>query len=244
MLTGISTLVDLEVPLPQLCEMIAAAGFDCISLSHNVEHSGYHTAAGRRSIAALLDRHELQLNYIHPPIQAYYDLTSLDEQVRRLTLEMLKLSIFACAELGGRCVTVHACNERRFPVEELADRTAAGLRALEVIVPFAQSQEVMFCLENLPCHYSAHGVTMELLKHCDLPGLYVTLDPNHAWVRCEDPRALVRQLAPRTRATHISDTFGQFDSHLLPGRGKVELDFVARELAGAGFSSARGDVVD
>src|ERR1041384_1153561 len=127
MLTGISTLVDLEVPLPQLCEMIAAAGFDCVSLCHNVEHSGYHSSAGRRQIAALLDRHELQLDYIHPPIQAYYDLTSLDEQVRRLTLEMLKLTIFACAELGGRAVTVHACNERRPLDQELDERHAAGV---------------------------------------------------------------------------------------------------------------------
>ena len=39
--------------------------------------------------------------------------------------------------------------------------------------------------------------------------LYVTLDPNHAWIANTDPMALVRELAPRVRATHMCDTFGR-----------------------------------
>src|SRR5688572_14569800 len=81
MRTGISTLVDLEVPLPRLLELIASTGFDAVGLCHNVEHAGYHTPHGRRELKRLLETYGLHLDYIHPPIQPYYDLTALDEQV-------------------------------------------------------------------------------------------------------------------------------------------------------------------
>ncbi|MDQ3024467.1 MAG: sugar phosphate isomerase/epimerase, partial [bacterium] len=244
MRTGISTLVDLEIPLPRLLELIASTGFDCVGLSHNVEHSGYHTAAGRKDIRRLLDTYGLGLDYIHPPIQSYYDLTSQDEQVRRISVEVAKLSISACAELGGRSVTIHLCNTKNFPENELEDRTAQGLRSLEELLPFAAASNVLFCAENLPNHFSGNNVTLAILRKYDGEGLYVTLDPNHAWINHEDPMALVRELAPRARATHFCDTFGRNDSHLLPFTGKVDMPAVARALATSGFSTKRGDVVN
>jgi sugar phosphate isomerase/epimerase len=244
MRTGISTLVDLEIPLARLLELIAAAGFDCVGLSHNVEHSGYHTAAGRRELKRLLDTFHLDLDYIHPPIQPYYDLTSLDEQVRRISIEVAKLSIAACAELDGRAITIHLCNTKQFPDTETEERTAQGLRSLEELVPFAVQNNVMFCAENLPNHFAANNVTLAILRKYDGEGLHVTLDPNHAWIQCEDPYALIRELAPRVRATHFCDTFGRSDSHLLPFTGKVDWPAVSRTLAAAGFSDKRGDVVN
>jgi sugar phosphate isomerase/epimerase len=244
MRTGISTLVDLEVPLPRLFELIASTGFDCVGLSHNVEHSGYHTPHGRRELQRLLETYGLALDYIHPPIQPYYDLTALDEQVRRVGIEIQKMAILACAELGGRSVTSHLCNIKHFPTEELHDRVEAGLRSLEELLPFATENKVLFCAENLPGHFSANTVTLEILRRFDGENLYVTLDPNHAWIANDDPLALVRELAPRVRATHFCDTFGRADSHLLPFTGKVDFVAVSRTLSAAGFSDSRGDCVN
>src|SRR5688572_18626924 len=71
---GISTLVDLDLPMPELLERIAAAGFTHIGLSHDVQHAGYHTAAGRRALAGWLAHSGLSLDYIHPPIAAWVDM--------------------------------------------------------------------------------------------------------------------------------------------------------------------------
>lgn len=244
MLTGISTLVDLSVPLPRLLEQIAAAGFDCVSLCHDVGHSSYHAPAGRAELRRLLADSGLRLNYIHPPIQPYYDLTSLDPQVRRFSVELHRMVIDACAELEGLAVTAHACNEKRVPAADLAPRVEAGQRSLEELGPYAAQLSVHFCVENLPGTYGAQDVTDALLRQCERGDVYVTLDPNHAWIGCDDPRALIERLAPRVRATHISDTLGERDSHLLPGDGVVDFGQVAAALARAGFGSARGDVLD
>jgi len=244
MRTGISTLVDLEIPLPRLLELIASTGFDCVGLSHSVEHSGYHTPSGRREIRRLLETYGLELDYIHPPIQAYYDLTSMDEQVRRVGIEITKMSIGACAELGGRAITVHLCNTKQFPREELTERADAGLRSLEELLPIAADAGVLFCAENLPGNFAANAVTLEVLRRYDGEGLWVTLDPNHAWIGSDDPLGLVRELAPRVRATHICDNFGRADSHLLPFTGKVDFRGVGQALSAAGFSTERGDVVN
>jgi sugar phosphate isomerase/epimerase len=244
MRTGISTLVDLNVPLPRLLEMVAASGFDCVSLSHKVEHAGYHTPGGLAELKRLLELFGLQLNYIHPPIQPYLDISSLQPQVRRMGIETLKMSIDACSALGGRAVTVHVSNEADIPADEHEGRIAAGLESLAELVPYSVERSVLFCIENLPGNLDANTITLELLRRCELPDLWVTLDPNHAWIGSADPLGLIAELAPRVRATHFSDTFGRDDSHLLPGRGKVDFLSVARLLAAAGFSTGRGDVVD
>jgi sugar phosphate isomerase/epimerase len=244
MLTGISTLVDLEIPLPRLFDMIAASGFTHVSLSHDVKHSEYHTAEGRAMIKRLLRANGLKLDYIHPPIEVYFDLTSLDHNVRKLSVEMLRMPIDACAELGGRSLTLHVCNERRIAPDQIERRAEVGAAALAEVVEYAATRDVLICVENLPGYYAAQQVTMALLRRADSKGAWVTLDANHAWVDNDDPKALVSELAPRVRTTHFSDTMGRYDSHLLPGEGIVDYRFVAEELASHGFGPGRGDVID
>jgi sugar phosphate isomerase/epimerase len=108
----------------------------------------------------------------------------------------------------------------------------------------AEAAGVYLCVENLPSTYGAQQVTMALLRQGGLEGVYVTIDPNHAWIDNPDPQGLVSELAPLVRATHFSDTLGHHDSHLIPGEGIVDYGHVATELARSGFGPARGDVVD
>jgi sugar phosphate isomerase/epimerase len=239
--TGISTLVELDLPIGELCASIRAAGFSHVSLGHDVRHAGYHLPEGRAALKRILADSGLKLNYIHPPIEAYFDLTSLDPTVRRLSIEALMLPVEACAELGGQALTIHACNEHSIPPEQIAARASAGIESLAELSRRSEGSGVMLCVENQPNPLGSQTITLALLRGGILagaPGLenvWATLDPNHALMSNPAARELMLEMGPRVRAAHFSDNYGEHDSHNIPFEGKVDWACVAEALGRGGF---------
>lgn len=245
--TGISTLVELALPIGELCASVAAAGFSHVSLCHDVRHAAYHLPEGRAALKRTLRDSGLKLNYIHPPIEAYFDLTSLDPTVRRLSLEALMLPLEACAELGGQALTIHACNEAKLPGEQIPARTQVGLDTLAELSARAEGSGVRICVENQPNPYGSQAVTLSLLRGGVLEGkaglenIWCTLDPNHASMDNPAARDLILEMGPRVRAAHFSDNYGSCDSHNIPYDGKVDWGAVAAALGRGGFLAAGPD---
>ncbi|MCC7477449.1 sugar phosphate isomerase/epimerase [bacterium] len=233
---GISTLVDLDLSMPELLDRIASAGFSHVGLSHDVAHAGYQRPAGRRQLARWLQQSRLELDYIHPPITPYIDLCSLDEGVRAYSIALHEFIIRACAELGGQALTVHANNDLLSPPEEDSARAAAGRESLARLGELGLREGVLLCVENQPGNMASQRITAALLPLiADLPGVALTLDPNHARIDNEDYLSLVECMAPAVRATHFSDTMGAHDSHQIPGEGVVDFAAVGRLLGSQGF---------
>ncbi|MBN2083551.1 sugar phosphate isomerase/epimerase [bacterium] len=235
--TGISTLVDLDLPMDELAPMIADAGFKYISLSHDVKHAGYHLPEGRERLLKLWDGLGLKLNYIHPPLECYHDLTSLDQQVRRSTIELMKLAMHATAELGGSSITIHIANDAQIPDEQFPPRIAAGLESLKELLEFAEVVGVTLCQENLPNTFDAGRLSLEIIKAtAGWNNLRICLDACHATM--QNPHALefVAGIAPRIFTTHFSDTMGEEDSHLVPGEGNVDFPGIAEIMGKAGYN--------
>jgi protein FrlC len=236
MKTGISTLVDLALPMEELSHLIAEAGFKYISLSHDIKHAGYHLPEGRERLLKLWDGLGLSLNYIHPPLECYHDITSLDSQVRRSTIELMKLALHACSQLNGLSVTIHVANDARIPPEQFPARIKAGLESLKELVDYATRGGVTLTVENLPQIYDVGKLSLALIRAtADWPELKVCLDSCHATMQNDKATELIRELAPRVYTTHFSDTMGEEDSHLIPGEGQVDFPGIARELGEAGF---------
>lgn len=234
---SISTLVDLSMPIDELLAAVAAAGFDRVSLGHEVEHSGYHLPGRIPELGALLERYGLKLNYIHAPLERYYDLCSLNKYLRWATVELMKVPLEACAMLGGVCVVVHPMNGPLGPGERVENRIEAGLESLAELSEFAGELGVRIALENLPSTLEAGRIGLEVLRKAQLPNVGICLDTCHARIEHEDMLELVRELAPRVIATHCSDTCGAKDSHLIPGDGAVDFSAVAAILSEAGYNS-------
>lgn len=233
---GINTLVDLDMPFDELLRAIASAGFDNVSLSHRVGHAGYHLPEGRATLAGLLRETGLVLNYIHVPIEDYHDLSSTDPQVRKLTIETYKMCLQACHDLGGRSIVAHATGRRDFASDdELAQAFEASLESTARLCDYANELGVAFCLENLPIDHDWQKLSLRVMAAADFDGFGLCLDTCHAMIANDDPLELVNWMAPRVRATHLSDTMGAHDSHLLPGEGEVDFKAVGRELGRAGF---------
>jgi sugar phosphate isomerase/epimerase len=235
--TGISTLVDLDVPIAELARMVAAAGFTHISLSHDIKHARYHLPEGREDLRRLLDETGLKLNYIHPPLECYHDLTSPEPQVRRATIEMMKLALDAVAALGGCCITVHVANESSIPDEQFPQRIRSGLESLRELADYAGQCNAAVTVENLPGTLDIGRLSLEVIRAtADQPEIKVCLDSCHATMHNSQAIELVRELAPRVLTTHMSDTMGDEDSHLVPGEGNVDYPAITRELGRAGFT--------
>ena len=235
--TGICTLVDLDVPLAELSRAIAAAGFEYISLSHDVLHSGYNFPGKIQPLRELWAELGLKLDYVHVPLAYYLDLTSLDSQVRRASIEINKLAIRAAGMLGGRGVAVHGMNGEIGPGETAAQRVQSGMESLRELMQYASDHGVMLGLENLPLDIDCGRVSLELLRaSAGLESLGICLDSCHAWIENPHARDLVRELAPRVILTHFSDTQGASDSHLIPGEGIADFEHIATELGRSGFS--------
>ena len=233
---GISSLVEMDAPFDDLARMIANAGFSHLSLGHDIEQTGYHLAARRAQLRALFTRLGLKLDYIHAPIQHYYDITSLEPQVRRLSIEVLKLCCDAAGDLGGEGVVVHLMNGPLGAEESVQQRVAAGLISLDELLDYAGERQVRIYAENLPLDLDCGVVSLALIRAARQPSLRLCLDSCHSRIKNPDYLALVRELAPRVGATHLSDTMGELDSHLIPGEGVIDFDAVSAELGRAGFS--------
>lgn len=235
---SISTLVDLTMPLEDLLEAIAAAGFDKASLSHQVEHSGYHLPGRIPELKSLLNRNGLRLNYIHAPLERYFDLCSTNRYLRWATVELMKVPLQACAELGGACVVAHPMNGPLGPGDTDEARIEAGLESIAELAEFALEQGVVLALENLPLNLDAGRVGLEVIRRATQDGVGVCIDTCHARIENPDMLELVRELAPRVVATHCSDTWGAKDTHLIPGEGCVDFPAVAELLREAGYLGA------
>lgn len=233
---GISTLVDLDQPLESLLVQIAEAGFTHVSLSHNVEHAGYHLPSRRLKLRQQLAELGLKLNYIHAPLERYYDLTSLDPQVRRAGLEIMKICIMASAELGGDGVVLHMMNGVMGEGDSVAQRVAAGMNSLAELAQFAQAHGVRISAENLPLNLDCGMVSLAVLRELNGLPVGICLDVCHASMHVPSGLPLMQELAPRVIHTHLSDTMGEHDSHLIPGEGSVDFSAVAQALGCAGFA--------
>ena len=235
--TGICTLVDLDVPLAELSRAIAGAGFTHISLSHDVLHGGYQHPANIQPTRELWADIGLKLDYVHVPLAYYLDLTSVDSQVRRASIEVNKLAVVAAAKLGGRGVAVHAMNGNLGPGETAAEHIRMGMESLRELAIFASDNGVVLGVENLPLDLDCGQVSLELLRaSAGIEGIVICLDSCHAWIKNPQAVELVTELAPRVQLTHFSDTHGEHDSHLLPGQGAVDFDLITRALGQAGFN--------
>ena len=234
--TGICTLVDLDVPIDELVRAIAAAGFSHVSLSHDPAHTGYQTADGRRRFRALLDETGLKLNYIHAPLSGWIDLASLDEQTRRASVEATKMSVRACGELGGQAVVAHASGLFVIPDEQLDEMARQAIRSLDELAECADECGVMMCIENLPRIEDCSKVTLRVMRLLENDSIHYCVDPCHATIQNDEAVELMRSMAPRVKVTHMSDTMGEADSHLIPFEGNVDWGSVTSLLGDAGYN--------
>jgi len=218
--------------IPHL-EALAGTGIDCIELfCTDATDAQWREPGFPARLVAAAGRLGLRLPSCHAPFGAT-DLSSVDEAVRRASVETVT-EVFALArDLGAGIVVVHAGTE---PPEE-ADRgllTNQALKSLDTLAPRADVRGVRIALEMLPRTCIPNRVA-EMLHMLETLGgrIGVCYDINHAGLY-EDVPWSVTTLGSHLITTHISDHDGQ-ERHWLPGRGMVDWPAFIRALDKIGY---------
>lgn len=130
--------------------------------------------------------------------------------------------------LGAKTYTIHpGWVEEKYCTAALLhqcrEKTSEALAAI-----LAQSEGVRICVENQnpsEKEKAKAGVSPDNLHYLvrDLPNAMFTFDLGHAYVFNGCPEEFAASLGPqRIGIAHIHDNSGMEDSHLPPGRGKVD----------------------
>lgn len=170
----------------------------------------------------------LKIDSFHLPYGSQHDLTSPDETIRLHALNVLKPALRQAAALGARVAIIH-------PTTGLHDVTVLGFdpllntleKSLAELLPLAESLGVILALENIPPReIHRFGSAPEHFKRFHErfahPSLGFCLDTGHALLSLHSRAAdLAEAMKPRLQAFHLNDNAGDRDSHLAPGRGRV-----------------------
>jgi sugar phosphate isomerase/epimerase len=180
-------------------------------------------------IASLYKSQGLSIDSFHLPFTPEDDITSFYETVRRGAVASMKMWIERAALAGARVVIQHPTTARfDVALEGLDNYLRALEKSLAELLPWAQEHGIIVALENMlpppegarlgsrPEHFRAFH---EKFAH---PHLGFCLDTGHALVAGhQNANEFFEAMAPALAAFHLADNAGDRDSHLAPGRGRV-----------------------
>ncbi|WP_456366045.1 sugar phosphate isomerase/epimerase family protein [Thermococcus sp.] len=204
--------------LGEWLEKAEELGFEFIELVSEWPH--FVTCDNWRGYRELLESHSLGIT-LHAPFSDL-NIGSLNERIRRASIEVLGETLEIASALDVLAVTVHPghCSpvSRRYRMDyNLVHR--ASLMELEKL---AEEHGVPVGVENMPNFPILDAQTperlAELLKGINLG---VTFDVGHLNTTTRDFEGFLQIFQGRIVSVHLHDNSGESDEHLPPGDGTV-----------------------
>ena len=238
--TGFTLVGKSHEEIQQLCRGAGLAGIEA-----SVELFPTTSEAELEAIGASYREAGLKFDSFHLPFEADDDIASFYESTRRQAVDKARYWMERAALLGARVGIQHPTTNRlNADVEGLDNYFRQLDKSLQVLLPAAEQLGFVIALENLPPG-EAGGRLSARPEHFARftaefahPNLGFCLDTGHALIAAGPEKAalFLEIMAPHLQAFHLSDTAGDRDSHLAPGRGLVEWDGVFRQAAASAYS--------
>ena len=169
-------------------------------------------------------------------------ITSPDAAVRARTIEVLRVLVDLCAELGGRYLVHGSPAQRRIPAGETRDVAWARARdAFAVAAEAAGRAQVTYLIEPLPRDetdlINTLGEAAAMVREIDHPALKTMLDTKSAALsESESADALVARWLPTGLIGHVQLNDRNRRG---PGQGSDRFAPVLQALAAQGYA---GDI--
>ena len=185
----------------------------------------------------------VRIDSFHLPFTAQDDLACFYETERRRAVERTRFWLERMPALKVRVAVQHPSTSRCSVDVEGFDPFLRQLgRSLKELLPVAESNGVLFALENMPPgpdggrFASRLGHFERFVSEFDHPSLRFCLDTGHALMAGgpEGVGSFFEVMAPHLAAFHLADNAGDRDSHLAPGHGLVDWDGFFRQAARLG----------
>lgn len=228
-LTGLSVPAGIDEQYFAEC---AAGGLDCLELSLRVEELADPLPFPR--FHEMTEKYGLWLRSFHLPFTPFaeYDISTTDEQARRMAVQRQTDRLEKIAEAGIKLAVIHPSGEPIAP-QERAQRMAQAKRSLSELASVANAHGILLAVEDLPrtCLGCNSAEILELIGND--PRLGVCFDTNH--LLNEDPCDFVRAVGDRIVTTHVSDYDFINERHWLPGEGDIDWNALLRALEDVGY---------
>ena len=182
----------------------------------------YHDRHAVEEAAVVTGEAGVECRSVHLGFDCDYDISSLDEGVRRSTLDDMIYAVSIAPVLGARIAVIHGSSE---PVSdgERPKRIETLKESLRELCPAAGKAGVRLALELLPrsCIGNTTAEALAIVERLPVEQIGFCLDVNHINLR-EDPAKAVEVLGERIATFHISDNDGVDERHWFPFEGVID----------------------
>lgn len=217
-------------PVAKTAQQMAEAKFDVWEIVGEGLHS---PQAHLKEFLAVLPSYSFQVQ-LHAPISDV-NLGSLYPAAWELSLETVKASLIAAAQIGVTRATIHPGNHTPLSRDHYGKLHEASRKALRRLDDVGNEHGLELCLENMPTGWAFETDSLEkLLDLTQGTEFRLCLDLGHAHVAKRIDEFLGRPQAIRN--VHIHDNKGDVDAHLTLGEGTVPWQDAARRLVSGGYA--------
>ncbi len=209
---------------------IAAHGFGGVELFALRSHFDYGDAHAAAQLAEWLDDTRLQLTAVHAPTADRFDagawsgnisVASRDAAVRAHSVAEIQRTLDLAAVVPFRTLVLHLGLPAHVDARHDND-PAAARRSLDVLIPYAAARGVQVALEIQTNALSTPDALAALIEDArDWPPTGICLDVGHARL-LGDPVDAIEVASGHIVASHVHDTHGSRDDHLVPYDGSID----------------------
>jgi len=175
-------------------------------------------------------------------LQELFNISSLNEEVRKQSIEEIKLALNIAKEIEAKLITIHGGvynEERDYPLHLESSR-----KSLEQLDPYFKKTGIKLCVENLPTIGHANNKIDEFPQKVEdllylienLDGVGACLDVGHANVYGD-----VIEFYKKIKKTgklwdmHLHDNLGDKDNHMPIGKGDIPFEELFKRLKEDGY---------
>lgn len=223
---------------------IAAHGFGGVEIFALRSHFDYGDPAAVAQLGEWLDDTRLQLTAMHAPTadrfaagawSGHVSVASTDAGVRAHAVAEIQQTLNVAKVLPYRTLVLHLGRPAQVATAHDNDASAAR-RSLDVIVPYAAECGVQVALEVQTNALSTPDALVALIEDAvDWPLAGICLDVGHARL-LGDPVDAIEVASGHIIASHVHDTAGAHDDHLVPYDGSVDWTRAMMAFQKVGYS--------
>lgn len=229
------------IPHDEVCRLMTYAGFAGIEAGWT--QFDQIPLAEVEAAAVIYKSHHVTVSSFHLPFTEEDDICSFYEESRREAVDRSLYWMERASLLGADIVIQHPeIGRHNLEVEGIESFFRQLDRSLQTLLPAAQRLGMRIAIENmqpggrprfgtLPEHFARMG---EEFAH---PNFGFCLDTGHALQAMRgDVASLIDGMGKHLIHYHLADNAGDRDSHLAPGRGRVDWPLIFGAMQELGYT--------
>jgi len=240
-----SSFVYWNFPLQEAIKRLHAAGYQGVEIWGGRPHYYRRDLDGEiNQIRKLLDSLEMEVpNFIPAQFRYPSQLCSLNEKIRKDSVDYIKDAVFTAELLD--CKKVSLCPGLTLFGEKIEEGWNALKQSIVELLDFTEVTGTLLLVEPAHKYETTLIYTVEdckrMIKEIGSDRVGILADTGHLHVNGEPVYETISSLKDHSFHIHIDDNNGDFDSHIIPGKGTFDwagLKKALIELNYQGFVSA------